>query len=529
MKIVISQLNYTIGDFKNNTRKIIDSINEAKLNGADLIVFAELAIGGVAAFDLYNDSTYREKCMQLLEEIKCACSEIACIIGGIEGQRTSLMNSAFFIYECKIQKIIRKRKLSVFEEFSESRYFISIDGSQLVKFKNKGILISIGEDADDIPEGIKGIDFIINLCSIPFSPSSYFRSVLRVRALTARLRAPVFVVNQIGGHGDYIFDGRSFALDKNGEFVGEMSAFSEDLMYFQSREKEIISEDPLKNSLDISEIELIHRALILGIRDFFFKQGFEKAVLGLSGGLDSALVAALACEALGAENVLAILLPSVYSTDHSLKDAMDLVVKTGCDHEIIPIKETVLAFETSLESLFKGKSIDLTEENLQARARGVILMAISNKLGYIVLNTSNKSECAVGYGTLYGDMVGSLSVLGDVYKTRAFELANYINRDREIIPFHTISKPPSAELRPDQKDSDSLPDYGILDEILYLLIESDLSRDQIIENGYNEEIVDKITKLVKKSEFKRFQAPPILRVSDKAFGRGRVLPIVSKF
>ncbi|MGH2623317.1 MAG: NAD(+) synthase, partial [Sphingobacterium sp.] len=280
---------------------------------------------------------------------------------------------------------------------------------------------------------------------------------------------------------------------------------------------------------EFSEINLIHDAIILGLQDYFQKSGFKKAVLGLSGGLDSALVAALASEALGPQNVLCILMPSIYSSDHSIKDALDLVKNIGCQHHIIPINDIASSFEKSLSEVFANLPNDTTEENIQARTRGTLLMAISNKFGHILLNTSNKSEAAVGYGTLYGDMAGSLSVIGDVYKTQAFQLAKFINSEREIIPLNTIVKPPSAELRPDQKDSDSLPDYVILDAILFHFIENEKSFDEIIHLGFDESVVSKINKLLNNAEFKRFQAPPILRVSAKAFGSGRVMPLVMKY
>src|SRR5690606_31913838 len=297
---------------------------------------------------------------------------------------------------------------------------------------------------------------------------------------------PLVYVNQVGAHADIIFDGRSLVLDRNGNILSELKRFEEDYTLLDIHTASATAAQPEEKP---SEIALIHEALLLGIRDYFQKSGFKKAVLGLSGGLDSAVVAALACEALGAENVLAVLMPSVYSSDHSLKDAMDLVNNTGCSYQVIPIKEVAAAFEQTLAEPFKDRAPDLTEENIQARVRGTILMALSNKFGHILLNTSNKSEAAVGYGTLYGDMAGSLSVIDDVYKTQAYALAGHINREREIIPVNTIVKPPSAELRPDQKDSDSLPPYDILDSVLYQLIELEKSAPEVIQAGFEEAVV----------------------------------------
>jgi len=285
----------------------------------------------------------------------------------------------------------------------------------------------------------------------------------------------------------------------------------------------------LTNNVDLSKTGLIRNALVLGIRDYFRKMDFSKAVLGLSGGIDSALTLVLAAEALGKENVLAVLMPSQFSSEHSVADALQLVKNIDCRHETIPIETAFKAFENLLEPLFEGRPFNITEENIQARVRAVILMAISNKLGYILLNTSNKSEAAVGYGTLYGDMCGGLAVLGDVYKTQVYEITDLINKDKEIIPRNTIEKPPSAELRPGQKDSDSLPEYDVLDEILYKYIEQKLGPEELIRHGYDARIVHRILNLVNTSEYKRYQSPPILRVSPKAFGMGRRMPIVGKY
>lgn len=526
MNISISQLNYTIGDFEGNVNKILGAIHAAKKKNTDLIVFSELAIGGFPAFDLNQTRVHRERSQQALNSIEKACTEIACIIGGVYEGGTQLSNAAYFIANGSTQQIIKKKHLSSTDWYDEARYFTSGEGSEQILFRDKKIIIAIGEDLSELASINNEADFVVHLNAMPFSYTSDTSNLVELASICRKVQLPIFAVNQVGGQGDMLFDGRSLVMNANGEIVDELMSFQEETKYYQVNES-ITAEQPFIPESHPSEIALIHDALVLGVKDFFQKQGFKKAVLGLSGGLDSALVAALTCEALGAENVLAILLPSIYSTEHSLKDALDLVENTGCKHEIIPIKSAVLAFENLLAPIFQGKEADLTEENIQARARGLILMAISNKLGHVVLNTSNKSEAAVGYGTLYGDMVGSLSVLGDVYKTQAFELARYINREGEIIPIHTIVKPPSAELRPDQKDSDSLPDYPILDAVLFQYIDEGKSPEEIIASGFERDTVERIIRLVNNAEFKRFQAPPILRVSNKAYGRARIMPVVS--
>lgn len=544
MKIALSQLNYHIGNFEKNNQKIIDSILKAKDEGAELIVFAELAIGGYPAKDLLRNAAFLQQCYQSIENIAEHCQDIACIIGAPvpnqDGEGKSLYNAAVLIEQGQVKQITKKSLLPDYDVFDEYRYFEPNAHVSCIKFKEKTIALTICEDLwdDDGPNSYVGDimlelakenpDLIINIAASPFSYTHFEsrKNVLKRNVIKAS--APLIYVNQIGAQTDIIFDGRSLALNKKAEVILELKAFEEDLQFV-----DLINND-LKSNVEYnprktSEISLIHDALILGLRDYFQKSGFKSAILGLSGGLDSALVAALACEALGPENVLSILMPSVYSTDHSLKDALDLVENTGCQHQIIPIKDIAAAFESTLEGTFAGREKDTTEENIQARTRGTLLMAISNKFGNILLNTSNKSEAAVGYGTLYGDMAGSISVIGDVYKTQAYELAKYINREREIIPINTIVKPPSAELRPDQKDSDSLPDYDLLDAVLFQLIEMEKSKEDVINLGFEESLVNRIYKLLCNAEFKRFQAPPILRVSPKAFGPGRSMPLVAKY
>jgi len=503
MKIALAQLNYHIGNFAENERKITDAIAKAKTEGAKLVVFAKLAIGGGPAEGLLRRPEFLTECLRSVGRIAEHCHGIDCLIGTpieqTEDGSKKLYNADLIIKDGKMV-VGNKNLLSDDDVFDESRY--------------------PGTGAESINRG----DFLVDLVASPFSPGLFEK---RLQTLCHHARAagrPLVHVNQVGAHADLIFDGRSLVLDRNGNLLAELARFAEDFRVVD------ISESPsIQPEEEPSGIALVHDALVLGIRDFFGKSGFKKAVLGLSGGLDSAVVAALACQALGAENVLAVLMPSVHSTEHSIKDALDLAENTGCRHETIPIGEIAAAFDATLAHTFRGLAADVTEENLQARIRGTILMAISNKSGHILLNTSNKSEAAVGYGTLYGDMAGALGVIGDVYKTQVYALAGYINCVREIIPANTITKPPSAELRPGQKDSDSLPPYDVLDAVLHQLIEAGKPVSEVVEAGFDEALVRRVAGMLHRSEFKRFQAPPILRVSRRAFGSGWNMPLVNGF
>lgn len=540
MKIALAQLNYHIGNFSDNNEKIIQRINRAKADGANLIVFAELAISGYPAKDLLRNQKFLDLCENSLAQIAEACKGISCVIGAPirndDPEGKPLYNAAVVIEDGQVSHICKKSLLPDYDVFDEYRYFEPNRFVSCIDIQGQKVALTICEDLwdDETSNNYVGDlmaelrkenpSLIVNIAASPFSYVHFENRLNVLRRNVIKAGCPLVYVNQIGAHTDIIFDGRSLAFDRNGDILAELDGFKEDYRVVDIFEK---ATAPVEK--ENSEISLIHEALILGIRDYFSKSGFTKAVLGLSGGLDSAIVAALATEALGAENVLAVLMPSVYSSDHSLKDALDLVNNIGCQHRIVPIKDIAASFDATLSETFSGREADLTEENIQARVRGTILMAISNKFGNILLNTSNKSEAAVGYGTLYGDMAGSLSVIGDVYKTQAFALAKHINKDREIIPINTIVKPPSAELRPGQQDSDSLPPYDLLDSVLYQLIELEKSGSEVIRAGFDEALVTRVSKLVNNAEFKRFQAPPILRVSQKGFGAGRAMPLVAKY
>ena len=516
MKIALSQLNYHIGNFEKNTSKILDQIEKAKNNHVDLIVFSELTVCGYPPQDLLEKKSFIDQCEIAVEEIAPHCTDIAIIIGSPtlnyhqKGKR--LYNSAIFIADGEIKFIQNKTLLPTYDIFDEYRYFESNDKFNVVEYKGKKFAITICEDLWDLQPTENTFaknqlynvtpmdklieykpDFIINIAASPFSYTKIWgRKNVFIRN-AKKYKLPLFSVNQVGAQTELIFDGGSLVVNPDGTIADEMKFFAEDYKIYNLDE---ISQCTIKKTIDEDPnvIAKIHDALVLGIRDYFKKMHFTNATLGLSGGIDSAVSLVIAVRALGAENIRVLLLPSKYSSEHSITDAEILAKNLGVKYDIVNIQSVVDSFDESLKTVFKGLQEDVTEENIQARARGTILMALSNKFGHILLNTSNKSEAAVGYGTLYGDMNGGLSVLGDVYKADVYKLARYINRDSEIIPENTIVKPPSAELRPDQKDSDSLPDYDILDKILFEYIELQKPLEDIVEEGWDKVLIEKITK-----------------------------------
>lgn len=546
MKIALAQLNYHIGNFGDNILKIRQSIARAKSEGADLVVFAELAVSGYPPRDFLEFNDFIERCQQAAKVIAADCTGIAAVIGcpvpnpDIKGKH--LLNAALFLEDGDIRQSYYKALLPNYDVFDEYRYFEPGRKFDLVEYKGKKIALTICEDLWDISndplyilnpmdELMKGKpDVIINIAASPFN---YDQARIRTDVLLENARKyklPLFYVNHVGAQTELLFDGGSMVVSPEAKVWDALNYFEEDFRVYVLND--VINSSPVyvkKEVVSDNRIQLIHDALVMGVRNYFQKLGFKKAILGLSGGIDSAVTLVLAAEALGRENVWAVLLPSSFSSDHSVKDAVDLAENLSCRYDTVPISESFDTLENTLRPWFKDLPFNVAEENLQARIRGVILMALSNKFGHILLNTSNKSEAAVGYGTLYGDMNGGISVLGDVYKTQVFELARYINRNGEVIPESTILKPPSAELRHDQKDSDSLPEYDILDKILYQYIELRKGPKDLVEQGFEEEMVRRVLWLVNTNEYKRHQAPPILRVSPKAFGMGRRMPIVARY
>ncbi|MCX6235862.1 MAG: NAD+ synthase [Bacteroidetes bacterium] len=550
MKIALAQINYHIGNFDSNVTKIKQAIRKSREKNADLVVFAELAVSGYPPRDFLEFDDYIEQCHRCVLDVASVCTDIAAIVGSPsinpdkKGKR--LHNSAYFLQDGKVKAVTHKTLLPNYDVFDEYRYFEPFKDIKVIDFKDHKIALTICEDIWDISDSplytvspmevLSGQhpDLMINIAASPFHYEQALRRKQVLGGNAKKYHMPLFYVNHVGAQTELLFDGGSMVVGDDGEVVDEMNYFEEDLRIYECDRssdgyKINLVSDEKKEQRDTSKIALIHDALIMGIRNYFEKLGLKKALLGLSGGIDSAVTLVLAQRALGKENVRGVMLPSRYSSYHSLSDAIKLAENLGVSFDIIGIEESFNSIEETLKPNFKDLPFDITEENMQARIRAIILMALSNKFGYILLNTSNKSEAAVGYGTLYGDMCGGISVLGDVYKTDVFGLARYINKDYEVIPENTINKPPSAELRPDQKDADSLPDYEILDRILYQYIELRQGPDDLIKQGFDEVMVRTVLRLVNSNEFKRHQAPPILRVSPKAFGMGRRMPIVAKY
>ncbi|MBL7778863.1 MAG: NAD+ synthase [Chitinophagales bacterium] len=548
MKIALAQLNYHVGNFEANTQKIIAAIGQAEKLEADIVVFSELCICGYPARDFLEFNDFIAQCELAIGQIASHTHKVAALVGvprkNPKPEGKDLFNSAFFLYEGKVQHITDKTLLPTYDVFDEYRYFEPNKKFETVQFKGQTLAITICEDIwDVVPDSdninahnplytISPLDevrnqqpqIILNLSASPFSYEQHQQRLKVIQANVRRYNVPMVYVNQVGAQTELIFDGGSMVMNAKGEVVAQLPFFEEHLSVVDLN---VASKSVVPESAPA--IALIHDALVLGICDYFTKLGFKKAILGLSGGIDSALVLYLATSALGKENVLSLLMPSGFSSNHSVDDSLALCKNLDTAYHIVPIEENYQQFLATLQPHFKDTPFSVAEENIQARVRGVLLMAFSNKFGYILLNTTNKSEAAVGYGTLYGDMCGGLAVLGDVYKTQVYELARYINRDREIIPQNIITKAPSAELRPNQKDTDSLPEYEILDKILFQYIEKRRSARELITDGYDAALVSRVFKMVNTNEWKRFQAPPILRISPKAFGMGRRMNIEGKY
>ena len=558
MKIFLAQQNYHIGNFEKNVDKIIEAINLAKDKKADLIVFSEMSICGYPARDFLDFKDFIDKCYESIDKIKQHTDTIGVIVGSpdrnLVREGKDLFNAAFFLYEKEIKSVAHKTCLPNYDVFDEYRYFEPAYNWQTIEFKGKRIALTICEDIWNLgdnplyricPMDIlmkQQPDLMINISASPFDYTHAEDRKATVKANVLKYKIPLIYCNAVGSQTEIIFDGISLCFDKDANLCQELSQFHEEIKEVNLNDDGTFDSpvivpaiavpnrllEPLRFIPELN-ISQVYDAIILGIKDYFSKMGFSKAIIGSSGGVDSAVTIALACAALGKENVRSILMPSEYSTSHSISDAEQLSKNLKNPYDIIPIKNIYKKILKELKPIFKDLPFSVAEENIQARTRGNLLMAVANKFGYILLNTSNKSELAVGYGTLYGDMAGGLGVLGDCYKQQVYELAKFINSKEEIIPKNILSKAPSAELKPGQKDLDSLPPYEILDQILYQYIERVQGPQEIKAMGFEPALVDRILKMVNKNEYKRNQFCPIIRISPKAFGTGRRMPIVASY
>lgn len=558
MKIFLAQQNYHIGNFEKNVDKIIAAIAQAKKAGGDLIVFSEMSVCGYPAADFLDFDDFISKCYAGIEQIKKHADTIGVIVGAPDRnpvrEGKDLFNAAFFLYEQKIAGVAHKTCLPNYDVFDEYRYFEPAYDWHVIPFKGKRIALTICEDIWNLGDNPlyricpmdelmkQQPDLMINISASPFDYTHDEGRRATVKANVLKYQLPLIYCNAVGSQTEIVFDGDSLVFDRHADLCCQLPQFREAMAEVTLCDDGTFDIPVAKPSSAVAgvthvplsftpglHIDQVYEALILGIRDYFAKMGFTKAIIGSSGGIDSAVTIALACAALGKENVKAVLMPSAYSSSHSVSDAEQLSRNLGNGYDVIPIHTVYEQFLQELKPVFKDLPFGIAEENIQARTRGNILMAIANKFGYILLNTSNKSELAVGYGTLYGDMAGGLGVLGDCYKMQVYELARFINAEKEVIPQHIIVKAPSAELRPGQKDSDSLPPYEVLDEVLYQYIERVQGPSEIKAQGFDAAIVDRILRMVNRNEYKRKQFCPIIRISPKAFGTGRRLPIVANY
>ena len=558
MKIALAQQNYHIGNFEANTIKIITAIQQAEAQGADLVVFTELSICGYPPRDFLEFADFIKKSQACIQTILPYTKNIGVVLGcptvNPIADGKDLYNSAYVLHQEKIIGVQHKTLLPTYDVFDEYRYFEPAHEWNCITFKNKKLAITVCEDIWNLGDNPlykicpmdelvkQSPDVMINISASPFDYTHVEDRKAIIKKNVAKYKLPMVYCNTVGSQTEIVFDGGSIVMDASQNIVAELNYFQEDLQIVELLDNGNFAQNIITPAVDVPNQELaptnyeallhtdkIYNAIVMGIRNYFQKMGFKKAILGSSGGIDSAVTLALACQALGAENVTAVLMPSQFSSDHSVSDAEQLSKNLGNPYHTVAIKPIFDVFMQQLKPIYQDLPFSLAEENIQARSRGNVLMAIANKFNYILLNTSNKSELATGYGTLYGDMAGGIAVLGDTYKMQVYALANYINRNQEIIPNHIIHKAPSAELRPNQKDSDSLPDYSILDQILYQYIERRQGPDEIKAMGFDAALVDRTLKMVNTNEYKRNQFCPIIRVSSKAFGVGRRMPIVGKY
>jgi len=544
MKVGLAQINTTVGDIEGNSKLILEAYQKLCLMGAELVVFPELAVCGYPPRDLVFKTRFVNDVWAAATRFASNTGEVPAALGVLSANESGtgrpVFNSAAWCVNGTIRATANKSLLPTYDVFDEDRYFESGTEPLVIEHAGLRIGITICEDIwtgpvvqtskhyDKDPVAFltgRGVDLVLNLSASPWQAGKTGMRTDIVSRVARQTGAPCVYCNAVGGNDELIFDGHSMVATANGEIIAGMNGFEEDLLVVDTAGEA----RHFAPRFTLSEEERIHDALVLGLRDYAHKSGFSKAVLGLSGGIDSALTAVIAARALGPENVIGISLPSSISSQHSRDDAANLARNLGMRYETLPIADIVEATENTLSSLFSGTQRDVTEENIQARARGLLLMSVSNKFGALLLTTGNKSEMSVGYCTLYGDMAGGLAVISDLAKTRVYDLSRWINRNGEVIPTSSIEKPPSAELRPDQKDEDSLPPYPVLDDILRRYVELGQSSVEISAAGHNPEVVRDIVRKVDRNEYKRKQAAPGLKISPLAFGVGRRIPIVQRY
>ena len=525
MKIALAQLNYTVGDIDGNTSKIIDAIQRAKAEKADLVIFAEQSVSGTPAFDLLRKTTFLELCEDALVEIASCCDGIAALIGLPILTAEGAASAAALIQYRKVLRYIGKKYITARREMG---FLVPSKGYEYVTVKGQKCAVVVGDDLSHLHDLDRSTDLVISLNARKYGKGlmSYRYEMMRNLAFVEGV--DLVLVNQVGGSTEIVYDGTSGVINRRGELMLVMKSFEEDFALYDTELAKPYGSVPYTTYND--RTRMIYEAARLGLRDFFRKNGYHKASIGLSGGIDSAVVACLAADALGRENVRALLMPSQFSSDHSVEDAKQLAENLGIEYNVIPITEIYRSVLDTLKPVIGGREFDFTEENVQTRIRTILLMAVQNKTDYVLLNSSNKSENALGWCTLYGDTAGAFSPTGDLYKTEMYDVARYINRTfGNIIPENILDKEPSSELRPDQKDSDMLPPYEVVDAILYRMIEEGQHREEIINAGFDSEVVEKIHSMIMRNEKKRYQFPPVLRLSSCAFGHERLMPLTNKY
>ncbi|MFZ4693860.1 MAG: NAD+ synthase [Verrucomicrobiia bacterium] len=541
MKVALAQVNTTVGDLSGNEAKILEAYRRGAEAGAEIVVFPELAITGYPPRDLLQRSGFIRENLAVLDRLAATTREAGMLVGyvGLNEARPGreATNAVALLQGGKVLATRTKTLLPTYDVFDEDRYFEAARENAVVEFNGRKIGLTICEDVwndEDFWDERRyrrnparelvdvGAEILFNISASPWHLGKEEMRVRMLSSLAGRLGRPFVYCNAVGGNDELVFDGRSAGFDARGRLVACGEMFREDLVLFDTDSTPV-------SPPALCDEEKLFRALVIGLRDYLHKCGFRSAVLGLSGGIDSALTAAIAAEALGRENVRGVSLPSQYSSQGSLDDALLLAVNLGISHEVIAIQPIFETFRAQLRGTFAGRPEDTAEENVQARLRGMILMAMSNKFGSLLLTTGNKSELAVGYCTLYGDMCGGLAVISDVPKTMVYRLSRWVNREREVIPSSSITKAPSAELRPNQTDQDSLPPYEVLDAILQAYVVEGSSRAEMVGAGFEKDTVDRVVRLIDLSEYKRRQAAPGLKVTTKAFGVGRRMPIAQKY